>query len=127
MQIAGTVVSLKYLFYGALFFCSALFMVRIPALFDQSNFDWWDKAEHVVVFIVLGVIGFLAYPQTHFKLLVGLLVYGACIELAQSLTTWRQGDWLDWLANAIGVLLAWTGLLLFKRLYAEPANMPKDE
>jgi hypothetical protein len=38
---------------------------------------------------------------------LGLLIYGAVIELAQAATGWRQGDWLDWIANALGVAAAY--------------------
>ena len=40
---------------------------------------------------------------------MGLLVFGALIEVAQSSTGWRNGDLLDLLADAAGV---WLGSLV---------------
>jgi len=69
-------------------------------------FDWWDKAQHALAFFVLGGFGFLAYPEKPSHVAVGLLIYGALIELAQAATGWRYGDWQDWMADAFGVGVA---------------------
>jgi len=69
-------------------------------------FDWWDKAQHALAFLVLGGFGFLAYPEKPSHVAVGLLIYGALIELAQAATGWRYGDWQDWMADAFGVGVA---------------------
>jgi VanZ family protein len=55
----------------------------------------------------------------------GLLMYGGLMETIQSLTGWRSGEWADWLANGIGILLSViafktyipNGLKLFKSKY----------
>jgi VanZ family protein len=73
-------------------------------------FDIWDKAQHAGAFLLLGGMGLLAYPASASRVLLGLLAFGGGIELAQAATGWRIGDWLDWLADAIGiaaVYLAW--------------------
>jgi VanZ family protein len=77
-------------------------------------FDIWDKAQHAGAFLLLGGMGLLAYPLAYpasaSRVLLGLLAFGGGIELAQAATGWRIGDWLDWLADAIGiaaVYLAW--------------------
>ena len=67
-------------------------------------FDIWDKAQHAAGFAVLALLGRLAYPRALISLVLGLLSYGAAIELAQSATGWRYGDVQDWLADAIGVI-----------------------
>jgi len=51
--------------------------------------------------------------------MLGLLAYGAVIEVLQSLTPTRSAEWLDLLADAVGILLArvlmrllqWSGAL----------------
>jgi VanZ family protein len=68
-------------------------------------FDIWDKAQHAAGFAVLALLGRLAYPNATFALVLGLLGYGAAIELAQSATGWRSGDVQDWLADAAGVMV----------------------
>ena len=65
----------------------------------------WDKAQHAVGFMLLTATGLAAYPRQYRPLAWGLLLFGMAIELAQSLTTWRQGDIWDWLADATGIAL----------------------
>ena len=67
----------------------------------------WDKANHALAFFVLGVLGALAYPGRLTRVLAGLLAYGALIEVLQGLTGWRDAEWLDVVADAVGLLLAW--------------------
>ena len=66
-----------------------LFLSLMPS--DQLPpvaFDVWDKAQHAVGFLVLGVLGFWAYAGWHRRVLMGLLLFGAVIELLQSMTGW---------------------------------------
>lgn len=64
---------------------------------------WWENRRHPL-------------PR---PLLWGVLVpvmTGGLLELAQAyLTTCRSGDWLDFLANSVGVLLGLGMSLLFRR------------
>ena len=77
-------------------------VAELPAI----SLDLWDKAQHAAGFFCLGTLGWLAYPGQRLRLCIGLLVFGAVIEVAQSATGWRTGDPLDWVADATGVLLA---------------------
>jgi VanZ family protein len=73
-------------------------------------FDVWDKAQHAFGFALLTLLGLWAYPGRVPQLLAGLLLLGALIELAQGASGWRHADWMDLLADAIGVvfgLLVW--------------------
>ena len=70
-------------------------------------FNWWDKAQHALAFLMLGGLGLVAYPKTARLVLMGLLFYGAVIELAQAATGWRYGDVQDWFADAVGVAAAY--------------------
>lgn len=67
----------------------------------------WDKAQHALGFLWLGLCGHLAYPRTPLSVLTGVLLAGIAIELAQAVTPWRQADWQDWLADATGAATAW--------------------
>ena len=60
-----------------------------------------DKVEHMIAFAVLAVLGSLAYPRTALlKLLAGLSLFGAFIELIQAIPALqRDSDPLDWLAD----------------------------
>ena len=78
----------------------------------------WDKAQHALGFAALTVSGMLAYPHSQRAVVVGLLVFGAAIECAQASTTWRQGDVLDWLADAVGIVV----IVIAARVLARPAQ-----
>ncbi|NMM89820.1 hypothetical protein B2J88_36715 [Rhodococcus sp. SRB_17] len=63
----------------------------------------WDKAQHAGAFAALGTWGPCVYPRHPGRVLIGLLAFGGAIELAQAATWWRDGDWHDWLADAVGL------------------------
>lgn len=67
----------------------------------------WDKANHALGFAVLAVLGLLAYPARTARMLLGLLAFGAAIEVLQSLTGYRTAEWLDLLADAAGLAIGW--------------------
>ena len=73
-------------------------------------FDWWDKAQHALVFLVLLGLAHFGYETKQVPLLFALMMYGGLIEVLQSTLGWRQGDWFDWLADAAGDLLG-SGLI----------------
>lgn len=67
----------------------------------------WDKANHALAFAVLAVLGLAAYPARGARVLAGLLAFGALIEVLQSLTGYRSAEWLDLLADAVGLPIGW--------------------
>ncbi|MDY0743749.1 VanZ family protein [Paucibacter sp. R3-3] len=71
----------------------------------------WDKANHASAFAALMVSGRLAWPRLSWRtLIIGLLAYGGAIELIQTQLPPREGDWLDLLADTVGLGL---GTLVF--------------
>jgi VanZ family protein len=95
---------LKFIFWilcGVVVVLSLLPADQLP----PATLDVWDKAQHALGFALLTTAGLMAYPRPSARLAGGLLLLGAGIELAQSLTTWRQGDGWDWLADAIGIAI----------------------
>lgn len=82
---------------------SLLPLAKLP----PDLFDWWDKAQHALGFLVLATLGFLGYSVFAGRVVLCLLSFGAVIECAQFTTGLRYGDWQDWLADAIGVALAY--------------------
>ena len=82
------------------------FLSLIPATpLPSGLFDWWDKAQHVFAFFFLSGLGILAYQKAVVKVAIGLLLYGALIEVFQWLTGWRSGEFADWAADGIGILI----------------------
>jgi VanZ family protein len=73
-----------------------------------DNFNWWDKAQHAIGYGTLMVKALLAYPNTSKLSLAALLgLYGCLIEVFQSFSSYRFGDWQDATADGVGVLLGW--------------------
>jgi hypothetical protein len=79
-------------------------MVPVDYLPPQS-LNIWDKAQHAAGFSMLTLLGWVAYPNSPWRLCLGLLAFGAGIEVAQTATGWRYGDWIDLLADAVGIAL----------------------
>jgi len=82
-----------------------LWLSLIPADQVPSTFHFWDKAQHAFGFAAMGFLGLMAYPRRIRLLMFGLVLLGAGIEVAQWMTGWRQGDWLDWLADCVGLVM----------------------
>jgi len=72
----------------------------------------WDKANHLLAF---GALGWAAWgavgppPARAWPWATGVLVYGALIEVLQTLVPGRHGDAADLLADALGLALGWSG------------------
>jgi VanZ family protein len=96
--------------------CLAVLSLLSVDFLPQGAFDWWDKAQHALAFLFLGMLGLYAYPAHAGRVVIGLLVYGAVIEVAQAATTWRYGDWQDWVADATGLGVAWLGQYLWQQV-----------
>jgi hypothetical protein len=91
----------------------------LPAAHLPAMFNWWDKAQHALGFAALTGFGLLAYPAARWRLPSGLLLLGGFIELAQAASGWRQGDWLDLLADASGILAVMISWHLFRARSAQ--------
>jgi VanZ family protein len=79
--------------------CAAAFVLAVmPA---PPKVPAPDKWQHVVAFLVLAGLGRLGYPDVRKRwLLVGLMAFGALIEIAQALPiVGRDSDPLDWVAD----------------------------
>lgn len=91
-------------------------MSLVPGEQVPQTLVFWDKAQHALGFAALAVLGWMAYPSAVPRVLVGLLLLGVAIECAQAMTTWRQGDWMDWLADATGIALGTSAMVLWARI-----------
>jgi len=65
----------------------------------------WDKLQHMAAFVVLTLLGWIAYPRTpRIKLVLLLVAFGGLIELVQEIPALqRDSDWHDWLADTIAI------------------------
>jgi VanZ family protein len=64
-----------------------------------------DKVQHIIAFTTLSMLGSFGYPRTALlKLLVGLSLFGAFIEVVQAIPALhRDSDILDWIADTAAV------------------------
>lgn len=105
---------MKISYWDFVFYITAtavLFLALIPASAELPT-TGWDKSNHLLAFGVLAYLGNKAYPQNSLKLSIGLIGFGGLIEVLQTFTPTRFGEWEDLVADGVGVLLGW---LLFKR------------
>ena len=65
-------------------------------------FDGWDKAQHTLAFAVLTAWALWIWPVSVPRVLLGMLAYGAGLELAQWAVGWRFADWADLAADSWG-------------------------
>lgn len=96
----------------------ALVPMAVPAV-DVSHVD---KLEHAAAFALLWLLGRRA-GFSRLSLALGLLAYGGLIELAQgALTTTRQADVMDWLADAAGMAVGAGLEYVWLRRRASPSS-----
>ena len=80
---------------------------------DQSSwFPHADKVLHGVTFLLLATWFAGQYRHdSYWRIAIGLLAFGALIELCQLMTGYRTADWIDMGANTAGII-AGLGLAL---------------
>ncbi|KQW44973.1 hypothetical protein ASD88_18900 [Pelomonas sp. Root662] len=68
----------------------------------------WDKSNHALAFAALAFAAVWAMwprPRQWLVLVAALLVYGGAIEVAQGFVPSRSADWLDVLADGLGIAI----------------------
>ena len=92
-----------------------------------------DKLHHALAYFALMFCWGQLFisPRPRLKLAITFVVMGALIECLQGLTTYRSFEWLDMLADAIGVALAWTAvtvqLAVQRRFAPQAGSAPQRE
>jgi VanZ family protein len=94
----------KLFFWLILSLVAVASMLAIPG---KQAFQWQDKLSHLVVYMLLFWLLLLAYGKHWSLISLGVLLafFGGLIEVAQSFTGYRQAEWLDLLANIVGILV----------------------
>ncbi len=83
----------------------SFWLALMPAPDTVRLVSWQDKIEHALLFATLALMALAGWPRRPLTIFAGLLLYGAAMEWAQSLTRHRTGDALDWVADAAGLLV----------------------
>lgn len=102
----------RAVFVVAVIVVFVLTMAPLPTQIDVVSNQ--DKFEHGFAFFALMLLGWAGWPQRATRVAGGLVAYGLLIEICQhTLTAYRSGDALDWLADSVGVGI---GCLVVRRL-----------
>jgi VanZ family protein len=100
------VIWMRVAWYLAMAAVAVLALMPIEHL-QLPVFDWWDKAQHALAFVVLTGWALLLWPLHTMRVVLVMLAYGAGIEAAQWAVGWRFAEWADLAADAVGVSVAW--------------------
>jgi VanZ family protein len=102
-----------------IFGCCLLFttiMALIPVSKIPDVFNFWDKAQHTLVFVTLTVMASFVLPQKLKIAYLGLFLYGASIEFMQMFfTTTRVGELSDLIADSFGISIGFCIYLLVNK------------
>lgn len=115
----------KIWFIPAVLVTLGIFMLSTFLSFplQVEGVGYLDKIEHSFAYFVLIVSFLIAFkkansltPKTSIMLVIGAVVYGFSLELAQYLFfSYRFFEWIDALANVLGVLVGFTVFKLLNR------------
>jgi VanZ family protein len=96
--------TMPFIFGFGLVFATILLLM--PSYAVPKAFDFYDKAQHGLVFVTLALAGLMAFPIRWKAVCLGLCLYGGLIEVLQTLiTTTRHGDVVDWVADSAGIVV----------------------
>lgn len=119
--------SLGLLVIAVITYLSLMHVPEIPEVEDVPLIDKWT---HMVMYATLTLAIWIQYLKSHKQInkiklsVIGIIVpitWGGLMELAQAyLTTYRSGDWMDFVANSIGVLIAIVLGITFLRKHVKP-------
>lgn len=119
----GLVAKLPLLFWSVLAVVTYLMLIELPP--KHGGWPYWDKVQHLLVFLLLTGLAFLAYSKLRGLSVALLILYGAIIEwLQSSLTLTRMASIGDWLADVAGVLLT---LLLYIMIAKRSRSIVKTD
>jgi VanZ family protein len=94
---------LRFAFWAACAFAFVMAVLPHPPIIPGHPSD---KLQHIFAFLVLAILGWLAYPEVKKReLLLGLMAFGALIEMVQAIPVLhRDSDPFDWIADTAASL-----------------------
>ena len=104
----------RTLFWAAALFAFVMAVLPHPPQLPEEPSD---KVQHIIAFATLTLLGSWAYRTTSpLKLLLGLSLFGAAIEVAQDIPIFhRDSELLDWLADTAAVAVVLLIIILVRR------------
>ncbi|WP_119304108.1 VanZ family protein [Dongia deserti] len=83
-----------------------------------------DKAEHVIAYALLGLLGGISSERSVVRTAFGLAAFGIAIELLQAFSPGRSPDVFDVLADIVGACIGCGGAIALRRM-ALTADRPR--
>jgi VanZ family protein len=91
---------------------AAITWLALWPITEQLPGTGWDKANHLLAFAALALCARWAWPLARWVYgAAALLTYGGLIELLQTQLPPRSGEWVDLLADGLGIAI---GLALYR-------------
>jgi len=73
---------------------------------STPQINHFDKFAHLVAYVSLGY-GYLSlWPNQKRWIILGLILLGAGLEVAQGMGSHRHAEWADLVANGLGIFLS---------------------
>ena len=110
----------KFLFWIALI--GSYIMAILPQEVAPQIGNLSDKTLHFIAFAVLIILLNLSYKMAWWRSVLYLLFYAFFIEFSQYFTPNRCSEWLDIVADGIGITIGfilYLGYKKFERIYAK--------
>ena len=103
-------------------YCGLIIYLSLMPVGEQMPVQIWDKAAHALAYIGFTCIAALCtVNKKHYIFyLLGFLIFGIGIELAQGMTSYRSFSLLDMVANTAGVFIGFILCLLTNKLFQLP-------
>lgn len=114
----GDLVSKSWL--GAFWACAlAILVLALIPVTEKTPSTGWDVNDHALAFTLLTALGLRAYPRQLVNVVLGLIAFGLFIEVLQSFTPHRVGEWRDVFTNCFGIALGCMLDLVFRRSFSQ--------
>ncbi|MGI9264146.1 MAG: VanZ family protein, partial [Gammaproteobacteria bacterium] len=73
---------------------------------DSVGINNWDKLGHLAIYaLLMAWFAGMYRPSRYLVIAVFLILLGGTLEVLQLFSSYRMGDWLDFLANSAGVAI----------------------
>jgi len=95
---------------------TASFLAELQGYRIAGGLAHLDKLAHFLIFAVLSGLLWKGFKLKLVSAFLFLSCYGAAIELAQHYFTRRNGDWLDFLADIVGIISFYLCRALWHRI-----------
>src|SRR5512147_826873 len=75
-----------------------------------------DKMEHVIAYVVLGLLGAATSQRGSLRVILGLAAFGIALEFLQTFSPGRSPDAIDALANIVGACIGAGAAIMLRRM-----------